>query len=171
MQEKNNKPAENIPSLAVSCSSFDENGWIPLKHSARGADISPEIRLQEISPQGKTIAVTLEDISHPLFHNYTHWLIWNLPAEEIVPEGIPHGAQVNVPQGALQGIAYGRHRYKGPKPPFNTTHTYLFTVYVLSQKLNLSANTKKKDFLAAAKGYILQKGTVQGRFQSNRKEK
>ena len=56
--------------LIVSNPSFKEGDWIPRKHSARAEDISPQLNLQGISPKGKTIAITMDYASHPLFPNY-----------------------------------------------------------------------------------------------------
>lgn len=154
--------------LEVRSKAFNEGGWIPIKHSARGADLSPCFELSGIAQNAKSIAITLDDASHPIFPNYNHWLIWNIPVQAVISEGIPHGKIVDSLQGAMQGRAYGRNRYKGPKPPFKAIHTYIFTVYVLDTKLNLAENSKKRDFLAMADGHILQQATLSGKFQNRR---
>lgn len=68
----------------------------------------------------------------------------------------------------MQGRAYGRNRYKGPKPPLRWIHTYVFTVYALDCRLNLSPTCRKPDLLAAMEGHILQRATLSGQFQSGR---
>lgn len=157
-----------METLKLTSSAFQEDGWIPIKHSARGENLSPCFELQGIASGAKSIAITLDDASHPLFPNYNHWVIWNLPVQEVFPEGIPKGKSVNSLDGAIQGVAYGKHQYKGPKPPFHSTHTYLFKVYVLDCKLDLPANRRKRDFLAAIEGHILQQTMLSGKFQSRR---
>lgn len=154
--------------LRVKSKGFDEGSWIPVKHSARGDDLSPHFELSGIADGAKSIAITLDDASHPIFPNYNHWVIWNIPVQTIIPEGIPHGKSVDSLSGAVQGIAYGRNRYKGPKPPLKFIHTYIFTFYILDCKLNLTANSQKKDFLSAIEGHVLQKTTFSGKFQSHR---
>ncbi|MBD3383587.1 YbhB/YbcL family Raf kinase inhibitor-like protein [candidate division KSB1 bacterium] len=153
----------------VKSPSFQEGDWIPRNHSARAEDISPCLKLQGISKDAKSIAITMDDASHPLFPNYNHWLIWNIPVQNTIPESIPHGKVVSDLGNAVQGIAYGKHRYKGPKPPFKTIHTYVFTVYVLNCKLDISPKSRKADLLETMTGHILQKGTLWGKFQSRRK--
>ena len=140
-----------------------ENGTFLLDHTGRGADRSPELVLENLSPEAVTLAVTLEDMSHPI-KNFTHWVIWNLPAADRIPGAIPAGKSTL--DGAVQGVAYGLHRYAGPKPPRRTQHTYRFTVYALDCTLDLSPASRKKVFLRAAEGHILQRGSISGIFAS-----
>lgn len=156
--------------LSMTSPSFKEGGWIPNVHSGRGRDISPELILQEICEKAVSLAITLDDNSHPIFPNYNHWVMWNIPAQRVIPKAISYGGNVPGLQDACQGIAYGRHCYKGPKPPFKSIHTYTFTVYVLDCKLSLSPNSRKPDLLCSMEGHILQKATLSGKFQSHRKE-
>ena len=157
-----------METLRVKSIAFDEGSWIPVKYSARGDDLSPCFELSGIEDGAKSIAITLDDASHPIFPNYNHWVIWNIPVQTIIPEGIPRGKSVDSLCGAVQGIAYGRNRYKGPKPPLKFIHTYVFTFYILDSKLYLTADSQKKDFLSAIDGHVLQKATLSCKFQSHR---
>lgn len=147
--------------LIVRCPGI-ENGKFHIDHTGRGADRSPELVLENLSPEAVTLAVTLEDLSHPL-KNFTHWVIWNLPAADKIPGAIPAGK--TLPGGGVQGVAYGLHRYAGPKPPKGKAHTYRFTVYALDCTLDLSPASRKKAFLRAAEGHILQSGSISGAFE------
>lgn len=152
--------------LKVISADFKEGDWIPKKNTARGEDISPQLELEGISHKAVSLVLTMDDASHPIFPNYNHWIIWNLPVKEIIPAGIPRGKTVESLEGAVQGLAYGRNRYKGPKPPLKTIHTYVFTVYVLDCKLNLSARSKKADVIKAMSGHVLQQANISGKYQS-----
>lgn len=152
--------------LEVKSKAFHEGSWIPAKYTARGDDLSPDIEIQGIDPNAKSIAITLDDASHPIFPNFNHWVIWNVPVQAVIPEGISHGKCVDSLGGAIQGIAYGRHRYKGPKPPQKSIHTYVFTIYILDSKVDLAANSKKRDLMNKIVGHILQQATLSGKFQS-----
>jgi len=99
-----------METLKLTSSAFQEDGWIPIMHSARGENLSPCFELQGIASGAKSIAITLDDASHPLFPNYNHWVIWNLPVQEVLPERIPKGKSVNSLSGAMQGVAYGKHQ-------------------------------------------------------------
>jgi len=155
--------------LIVTSPSFKENDWIPTENSARGKDVSPQLQLDGLLENAESIAITLDDASHPLFPNYNHWIIWNIPVLTQIPAAIPRGEVVPFLGNAVQGIAYGKHCYKGPKPLFKAIHNYTFTIYVLDCTLLLSPKSNRKDFLHEIEGHILQKGTLTGKFQSHRK--
>lgn len=154
----------------ITSRAFTDGGWIPARHTDRGEDLSPELQLHGIDPDAKSIAITLNDASHPLFPNYSHWVIWNIPVREVIPEGIPQGKTVAGLGGAVQGVAYGRNRYRGPKPPLLAVHTYVFTVYVLDCMLKLGSSAGKRELLNAMDAHILQKARLTGRFQNGWKE-
>lgn len=155
--------------LSVSSSAFAEGGWIPDRHSGYGEDRSPELILEGIDPAAVSMAVTLDDADHPLFPNYNHWVAWNLPVVPVIPAGLPRGALVREPICLEQGMAYGKHCYRGPKPPFHWCHEYRFTVYTLDARLDLPASSDKSALLAAMEGHILQSGTLTGKYQRNHK--
>ena len=89
---------------------------------------------------------------------FTHWVMWNFPARKVIPGGIPQRDRLE--SGVVQGMAYGLHRYAGPKPPIWACHRYRLTVYALDCVLGLSSNARKKHFLKAAEGHILQQGSL-----------
>ena len=149
--------------LKIHCSGI-ENGKFHIDHTGRGADRSPELVLENLSPEAVTLGVVLEDMSHPI-KGFTHWVIWNLPVSDRIPGDIPAGKALPELGGAVQGVAYGLHRYAGPKPPKGRTHTYCLTVYTLDCALDLPSGARKKAFLRAAEGHILQSGSIPGEFE------
>ena len=150
--------------LEFTCIGIENNGKFPLENTGRGQDISPEFFIKNLSSRAKTLAITLEDLSHPI-KNFTHWLIWNIPATNQVKSRISAGSHVAELGGACQGIGYGFHRYAGPKPPKGKTHTYRFTVYALDCEIQLSVHSMKRAFLKKAEGHILQKGSMTAKFE------
>ncbi len=152
--------------LTVSSGAFENGGVIPIRYTGRGDDVSPDLRLGSLSPNAKSIVVIMDDIDHPL-GVYSHWVIWNLPIMEHIPSEIAHGETVPSLGGAVQGIGYGRHRYKGPKPPKALgAHRYQFKVFVLDCMLDLSSNSRKRQVVQAMKGHIVQHGVIVGSFKS-----
>ena len=149
--------------LHIRCPGI-EDGKFLLDHTGRGRDLSPELLLENLSPEAVTLAVTLEDLSHPI-KGFTHWVIWNIPAADRIGPAIPAGGTVPSLGGAKQGIGYGLHRYAGPKPPKGKTHVYRFTLYSLSQRLDLSSYAGKRTFLRKADRLILQAGSITGAFE------
>ena len=150
--------------LEFECIGMDGGSKFPIEYTGRGQDISPEFIIKNLSPNAKTLAVTLEDLSHPI-KDFTHWVIWNIPATDRIKKNIPAGKTVPMLGNARQGIGYGFHRYAGPKPPKGKKHTYRFTVYSLDCEINISANSMKRNFLKKAGRHIIQKGSIVGEFE------
>ncbi len=150
-----------MESLCFHCPGLEDGGRFPLDHTGRGKDLSPEIVLENLSPKARTLAVTLEDLSHPI-RDFTHWVLWDYPAGTGIPGGLPRGGRLE--NGAVQGVAYGFHRYAGPKPPRRACHRYRLTVYALDGSLDLGPNARKRQFLRAAAGHVLQKGSLTAEF-------
>ena len=93
-----------------------------------------------------------------------NWVAWNIPPVEIIPSRLSKGSIIEAPIRIEQGIAYGKHCYRGPKPPLNLMHRYQFTVYALDIKVQLDANSKKSDLLKAINGHITAKGESIGKY-------
>lgn len=102
--------------LEFECIGMKNGGKFPVENTGRGKDISPEFIIKNLSPHARSFIITLEDLSHPI-KKFTHWIIWNIPAADKIASAIPSGKTISSPEGAVQGIAYGLHRYAGPKPP------------------------------------------------------
>ena len=84
---------------------------------------------------------------------------------ERIKAGIPAGKSVPSLGNAKQGVAYGRHRYAGPKPPRGRTHVYRFSVYVLDCAITLSPRSTKKAFFKKAERHIIQAGSITGEYE------
>lgn len=150
--------------LVVSVQGMEDGGRFPVENTGRGVNLSPAIALANLSPGAQTLVVTLEDLSHPI-KRFTHWVIWNIPAAGSIPGAIPAGRTTAVLPGAVQGVAYGFHRYAGPKPPRGKRHQYALTVYALDTVLALGAFSTKRRVLRQASGHIVQQGKICGYFE------
>ncbi len=145
--------------LNFDCVGIKDGGVFPLANTGRGRDVSPEFVIHNLAPDAQTLVVTLEDLSHPI-NNFTHWLIWNIPTMTKIPAAIPAGKTVAELGNAIQGVAYGWHRYAGPKPPCGKTHKYRFTIYALDCLLDIGAAATKRKVLKMAVGHIVQQGSI-----------
>ena len=87
-----------------------------------------------------------------------HWLATNLP----VAEEIPQNSSIDLAGQMVQGKNdFGFIGYGGPTPP-SGTHTYVLTVYALSEPLVLKDGFKWKAFQKALDGKILAQADVTG---------
>jgi Raf kinase inhibitor-like YbhB/YbcL family protein len=157
----------NQTSLQITSPSFTNNGFMPKKHTGFGEDISPAFQLSDLSSETVSIAIIMDDLDIPMIKVLNHWVIWNIPKIETIPENIPYGPVVPSLQNAKQGIGYGKNRYRGPKQPVfvRDVHRYLFQFYVLDCFLNLDSSAKKADLLEAMQGHILQQGCITGTYR------
>ncbi len=146
----------NYDNLEIE-TTFKEGEPIPIEYTGYGGNISPKFKFGNLSKNAKSLVIILEDLSHPI-KNFTHWIAWNIKAENVIPENVGDMECV------IQGIAYGFHKYKGPKPPKFQKHNYRFTIYSLNDTLSLSSNTTKRKLLKTIERHILQKGTITGSF-------
>lgn len=153
-----------MDTLEFTCEAITVDGKFQRQFTGRGEDSSPEFVINNLSPDAKTFIVTLEDLSHPI-KNFTHWVIWNIPAATNIPRAIPCGKFIASLDNAVQGIGYGVHRYAGPKPPQGKTHRYRFTVYALDCSLGLKSFCFKGKVLKLAREHIIQKGELCGYFE------
>lgn len=158
------KKRTQMSELIVNSPAFINEGLIPKEYTGYGLDISPEIHLKSIDERTKSIAIIMDDMGHPI-PAYNHWIIWNIPVMQIIPANIPHGKTVKSLSGATQGRGYGKHRYRGPKPPFNWSHRYQFNIYTLDCILGLSATSRKRNLLEAIDGHILQQAKLVGHYR------
>ena len=153
-----------MDTFTVTSPCFTDGGLIPIAHTGYGADESPALALNGLAAEAKSIAVVMDDMGHPI-PAFNHWCIWNIPPAPLIPGKIPHGAQVSALGQAVQGVGYGRNRYRGPKPPFGWSHCYHFNVYVLDTLLDLPGTARKKALLAAMRGHILQQAVLTGHYR------
>lgn len=148
----------------VICDGIGENQKFLSPYTGRGQDLSPGFHLSSLPQDTKTLAIVLRDESHQLFGSMTHWLIWDLPARCGIEMNIPK--KTNPGRGeARQGIAYGWHRYRGPKPPSGTTHKYVFTVFAVSEKLGLGRITTYRRLFKSLEGKVLGSGSLAGFYE------
>lgn len=155
--------------LTVTSPAFKPGEWMPDRNSGYGGDFSPELHIDGLSEAAVSLMITLDDMGHPIIPGYNHWVAWNLPPITVIPEHLPKGAVCEQPIHIEQGLAYGKHCYRGPKPPFNWNHDYRFTVYALDTTITIGTDSDKQAVLKAAEGHILQTGVLMGKYQRKHK--
>lgn len=155
--------------LEITSPAFEDDGIIPIEYTGYGRDCSPTLILENLKSDAVSLAVIMVDLDIPFIREYPHWLIWNLPVTAEIPGSLPKSEHLPELSGAQQGIAYGKHQYRGPKPPafLRKPHRYVFTVYVLDVRLDLDSDAKQAELLKAMEGHILQRGEITGLYRKN----
>ena len=60
--------------LNFVCTGMKTGKKIPIEYTGRGQNISPEFIIKNLLPNAKTLAITLEDLTHQI-KKFTHWII------------------------------------------------------------------------------------------------
>lgn len=91
---------------------------------------------------------------------FIHWVVYSISPTE---KGFPRNA---VPAGAVQGAnTISEAKYYGPEPPPGETHTYKFTLYALSSKLDLRPGADWATVKSAMEGKILGQAELSAPFR------
>jgi len=146
--------------MKLTSTSFADNAQIPLKYSYKNENISPPLSWSNIPDNTKTFAIILDDPDAPV-GDWSHWIIFNIPNNVThLPESIP---RTSYTQGTNDFKKIG---YDGPSPP-SGTHRYVFHLYALDTKLNLTSSATKQDLLEAMKGHILAETKLTGNYSKS----
>jgi len=119
--------------------------------------LSPPISILNLPEGTKALAIAMID---PDGHDWVHWLAANVP----VTEEIPQNSSIDMAKQIVQGRnSFGSNGYGGPTPP-SGTHTYVITVYALSESLMLEDGFKLKAFKQALEGKVLAQAEMTGEY-------
>ena len=141
--------------LTISSPAFENNGIIPPKYTCSGEDVNPQLNIEGIPKETKSLVLIVDDPDAPM-GDWVHWIVWNIPPKKRIKEkSIP----------GVEGMNdFGKHSYGGPCPP-SGTHRYFFKVYALDTELSINVHTRKKELEKNIAGHILAKGELVGLFK------
>jgi Raf kinase inhibitor-like YbhB/YbcL family protein len=143
--------------MKITSSAFQEGGTILEKFSKNGQNVNPELRIEGVPAEAKSLVLIVDDPDAPV-GLFTHWLVWNIDPKttEIV--------ESSVPKGAMQGTNdFPGSGYDGPQPP-SGTHRYYFKIFALDRTLDLKSGAKRREVDAAMRGHIVGEGQMMGRY-------
>jgi len=143
--------------MKLTSPEFEHNGVIPSKFSCQGDDINPELIIEDLPNDAKSLALIVDDPDAPM-GTWVHWVVYDIPV-------IPKIEENSIP-GRQGGNDFGRKNYGGPCPP-SGTHRYFFKLYALDTQLNLSEGISKQDLEKAIHGHILDKTELIGLYKKH----
>jgi Raf kinase inhibitor-like YbhB/YbcL family protein len=158
MRSKSLNMETKTKKILVDSPAFSHNGHIPMQYTCEGENFNPAIEISDLPGDTVSVAIILEDPDVPS-GVFTHWLLWNLPAEEHITEKTSLG---------VSGINdFGKTGYGGPCPP-SGTHRYYFKIYALDKELTLAGGENKKSLLEHMDGHIIAVGELVGRYRKRK---
>ncbi len=163
------EPGESVPPSAaasqgsishftLSSSGFGGNEAIPMVYSCDGDGVSPP--LEWTGAPGDTVAYALI-VDDPDANGFVHWVVGNISA---ILANFPEGYSTELPEEAAQGQTdAGTIGYVGMCPP-SGTHTYVFTLYALSEPAGVTEGVTAAELRAAIEGKVLAEGILRGTY-------
>jgi Raf kinase inhibitor-like YbhB/YbcL family protein len=144
-----------MAALLLFSPAFGHQQQIPRKYTCDGDDVSPWLRMEQVPPETRSLALIVDDPDAPR-GTWVHWVLWNIdPVVRDIKEG-------TMPAGAIAGMNdFRKSGYGGPCPP-SGTHRYCFKLYALDTVIALGTGSSKEDLETAMKGHILGQAEMIG---------
>jgi hypothetical protein len=141
--------------MKISSPAFENAGEIPSKYTCDGEDINPELNIEDVPEDTKSLVLIMDDPDavKPAGKVWDHWVVFNIPKDV---RKIEEGKE---PEGIPGKNSWGRLGYGGPCPP-DTRHRYFFKVYALDIELHLEEGATKQEVEEAMKDHILDKAEL-----------
>jgi Raf kinase inhibitor-like YbhB/YbcL family protein len=157
-------PAE-IPEMKIELSSkaFLDGGFIPVKYSCDGEEISPQLSWTGVPAETASIVLIVDDPDAPL-GTFIHWVLFNIePTQSSLPEGFsPDSGSPGINIEGKNG--FGHDGYGPLCPPKGSMHRYYFQIFALDQMLDLPAGSTRQEVEKQMSGKILAAGQLVGKF-------
>jgi Raf kinase inhibitor-like YbhB/YbcL family protein len=146
--------------LNFESKAFENGGVIPKKYGYKHGNTSPPLKINEIPENTISLVLIMDDpdAMGAVGKIWVHWVVWNIdPKNSKFEENL-------IPIGCMEGKTdFGEIGYGGPAPP-DKEHTYIFKLYALDQKLDVSKDSTKKEIELVMKNHILSESTLEGRY-------
>lgn len=144
--------------IHVYSNDFSDQNYISPQYTCDGADVSPDLRWENIPSNTKSIAIIVYDPDAPKDY-FIHWLVYNIPPNiyNLPQSSSPKGPMLLGGEGKND---FGKIGYGGPCPPHGATHKYIYLVVALDSFIHVDKNTSQLKLLnlirdhAIAYGYI-----------------
>ena len=141
--------------MKLTSPAFENGSNIPSKFTCEGLDINPELIIEGIPAQAKSMALIVDDPDAPM-KTWVHWVIYDMPPVNKIAENSVPGKQ---------GINdFRRKNWGGPCPP-SGTHRYYFKIYALDKMLGFDEGINKAALEKAMEGHTLAKAELVGLYK------
>lgn len=153
--------ALNIADLAISSPAFGDLEPMPERYTQYGDGLQPPLTIQGVPPGTVELAIICHDPDAPLPWGFTHWTLYNIPAET-TQIGEQDGDRAFRPGPTDTGTT----GYVGPRPPAgHGRHHYYFWVYALDRAL--TGTPTRREFLETYGDAIIEQNRTVGTYQKD----
>lgn len=152
-----------LSTLQLRSPAFDHCTVMPVRCTAEGKNVSPELVFSGVPAETRSLAVVCHDPDAPLVtsggYGFVHWVLYNLPVSmAALEEGTTQGT------GGLND--FGETDYGGPMPPLgHGVHHYYFWGMALSLDVQMPPGLSLIEFLAEAEPLIIGMNRLIGTYE------
>lgn len=151
--------------MNISSPEFKNNGPIPAKFTCQGKNINPELIIEGVPTEAKSLTLVMDDPDIPDsvkkargIEVFDHWVVFNIsPQTAKISEGTE-------PEGTTGANSSGKGGYTGPCPP-DREHRYFFKLYALDAMLDLPAGSNKSQLEAEIAKHELARAELIGTYK------
>jgi Raf kinase inhibitor-like YbhB/YbcL family protein len=149
--------------MRLTSPAFSPENPIPRRFTCEGENVNPELSWQDAPPAAKAFVLIVHDPDAPRAGGYTHWVLYNLPAQaNRIPENLPR--QETVPGFGLQGKNdAGKIGYTGPCPP-SGQHRYFFRLSALDREISIAPGATLKEVAEAMSKHVIDRAELMGTY-------
>ena len=142
--------------LKLTSSAFEDGGEIPREYGYKNGNKVPPLTVSGIPEGTESLALIMDDpdAMEAVGKVWVHWVAWNMALTNTELENLDK----------VEGMTdFGEVGYGGPAPP-DKRHTYVFKLYALDCKLDLSTESTKDDVEKAMEGHIIEQTQLTGTY-------
>ena len=149
--------------MRLTSPAFEPGEAIPPIFTCEGKDISPEFDWTDAPRETKSFALIIHDPDAPMANGFTHWVLYNIPANV-------HRIEANQPrEPEIPGLGIqgkndaGKIGYTGPCPP-SGTHRYFVRLYALRSELPLGPGATRQELEEAMQAHVIEEAELMGTY-------
>ncbi len=153
--------------ITVQSSAFADGEPMPSRFTQDGDGVSPPVTWRGVAQGVCYLVLVIEDADSPTPEPFVHALVYDLPPKD---GGLPEGALPSKGhEGQISTLGKNtlRHcEYLPPDPPTgHGPHRYVFQIYGLDHRPNLTRGPEKHDILHALRGHVIARGRLVGLYE------
>jgi len=142
--------------LKLTSSAFSDGGEIPREYGYKNGNKVPPLTVSGIPEGTESLALIMDDpdAMGAVGKVWVHWVVWNINTNQ---------DEITDNSGSQGMTDFGEVGYGGPAPP-DKRHTYVFKLYALDCRLDLSNESTKADVEKAMEGHIIEQTQLTGTY-------